>query len=45
MTNAKASIVPQLADCVVRDENEREVRLGDLWREKTIVLCFVRHFG
>jgi hypothetical protein len=45
VTTANASIVPQLADCVVQDEKAHEVRLGDLWKERTIVFCFVRHFG
>jgi hypothetical protein len=45
VTTATASIVPQLADCIVQDENARDVRIGDLWKERTVVLCFVRHFG
>jgi hypothetical protein len=34
-----------LADCVVKDVEGQDVRLGDLWREKPAVLVFVRHFG
>lgn len=29
----------------VLDPDGREVRLGDLWRERTIALVFIRHFG
>jgi len=35
----------QLADAVVQDVDGREVRLGDLWRERPAVLVFVRHYG
>jgi hypothetical protein len=34
-----------LADCVVKDVEGRDVRLGDLWRDAPAVLVFVRHFG
>ena len=27
------------------DEKGGKVRLGDLWRERPVVLAFVRHFG
>lgn len=37
--------VGALADTVVIDPDENEVRLGDLWREKTQVILFLRHFG
>ena len=30
---------------VVQDENGNSVMLGDLWRDKTAVLVFTRHFG
>jgi hypothetical protein len=45
MEAANGAMVPRLADCVVKDEQGADVRLGDLWKERTIVLCFVRHFG
>ena len=35
----------ELADCVVTDEAGREVRLGDLWISRPVVLTWVRHFG
>ena len=35
----------QLAPLVVRDPAGRAHRLGDLWRERTVVLVFIRHFG
>ena len=35
----------ELADCVVKDVEGRDVRVGDLWRDGPVVLVFVRHFG
>ena len=35
----------ELADCIVKDVEGADVRLGDLWREGPVVLVFVRHFG
>jgi hypothetical protein len=29
----------------VTDEQGHTVRLGELWREKPVVLVWVRHFG
>lgn len=37
--------VAALADTVVIDPDENEVRLGDLWKEQTQVILFLRHFG
>jgi hypothetical protein len=34
-----------LADAKVMDEHKQPVRLGDTWRERPVVLTFVRHFG
>jgi hypothetical protein len=34
-----------LADVVVKDTEARDVRLGDLWRDKPAVVVFVRHYG
>ena len=39
-TDAKA-----LADVVLEDHQRREVRIGDLWRERPVVLIFLRHYG
>jgi hypothetical protein len=35
----------ELAGMGVLDPDGREVRLGDLWRDRPIVLVFIRHFG
>ena len=35
----------ELADLIVNDTEGRDVRLGDLWRERPAVLVFVRHYG
>lgn len=40
MKNAAA-----LEDVVLVDSDEREVRLGDLWRERPAVLVWLRHYG
>jgi negative regulator of genetic competence, sporulation and motility len=34
-----------LAEVVVRDIEDREVKLADLWRDRPAVLVFLRHFG
>jgi hypothetical protein len=34
-----------LANLTVLDERGGKVVLGTLWRDKTAVLAFVRHFG
>jgi hypothetical protein len=36
---------PLLADCVVKDVEGRDVRLGETWRDRPAVLVFVRHYG
>ena len=35
----------RLAPLTVLDPAGRPQRLGDLWRERTVVLVFIRHFG
>jgi hypothetical protein len=34
-----------LAKLTVLDETGKTVELGSLWRDQTIVLMFIRHFG
>ncbi len=34
-----------LADIVLRDHEDHEVRLGDLWADRTAVLVWLRHYG
>ena len=34
-----------LAKLTVSDEQGQPSELGSLWRDKTVVLVFVRHFG
>jgi hypothetical protein len=34
-----------LADARILNEQGEPIRLGDLWRDRTVVLAFVRHFG
>lgn len=34
-----------LADLVLQDHDGDDVRLGDLWRERPVVLVFLRHYG
>lgn len=44
-TGPKGSVVERLADVVVQDLDGADVRLGDVWRERPVVLAFIRHFG
>ena len=39
------TVPPELAACELSDEKGGKVRLGDLWRDRPVVLAFVRHFG
>jgi hypothetical protein len=34
-----------LEDIVLPDSDEREVRLGSLWRDAPAVLVWLRHYG
>jgi hypothetical protein len=34
-----------LGDVVLLDDAGARVRLADLWRERPVVLAFLRHFG
>ena len=34
-----------LADLVLRDAEDREVRLGDLWTDGPAALVWLRHYG
>jgi len=39
------STVEKLSDVELGDWQGAPVRLGDLWKERTVVLVFIRHFG
>jgi hypothetical protein len=39
------SFADELAPLAVQDPEGRSVRLGELWRDRHLVLVFVRHFG
>jgi hypothetical protein len=34
-----------LADLVLSDQDSNDVRLGDLWVQKPVVLAWLRHYG
>jgi len=34
-----------LADVALKDHDGNEVRLGDLWGERPVVLAWLRHYG
>jgi hypothetical protein len=34
-----------LRDIVLPDDQGRDIRLGDLWRDTTAVLVWLRHYG
>jgi hypothetical protein len=38
--NAKA-----LQDLVLQDQDGNDVRLGDLWADRPVVLAWLRHYG
>lgn len=38
-------VVERLRDTRVLDLEGGEIRLGDLWAERTVVLVFLRHYG
>jgi hypothetical protein len=38
-------VATRLAGIELSDWEGRRVRLGALWRERTVVLVFIRHFG
>ena len=41
---APTSAAP-LADIVLPDQDGNDVRLGDLWRDRPVVLVWLRHYG
>jgi hypothetical protein len=40
-----ATLADGLRHLVLPDEEGRDVRLGDLWRDATAVLVWLRHYG
>ena len=38
-------LATKLSPIELSDPGEGRVRLGDLWRDRCVVLVFVRHFG
>ncbi len=39
------SLAEALAPIAVTDPDGREVVLGSLWKDRPVVLVFIRHFG
>lgn len=39
------SVAKQLKQVTVFDPDGAAVRLGEQWRDRTVVLAFIRHFG
>ena len=39
------SIAQKLEALTLHDPDDNEVRLGDAWKDRTVVLAFIRHFG
>jgi len=37
--------VRELADISLPDQDGEEVRLGDLWADRPVVLVWLRHYG
>ncbi len=42
---APAARAAALADMVLRDHDDRAVRLGDLWSDRPAALVWLRHYG
>jgi hypothetical protein len=38
-------VATKLAGIELSDWRRERVRLGTLWRDRTVVLAFIRHFG
>lgn len=38
-------VTSRLADIELEDWQGERVRLGGLWRDRAVVLVFIRHFG
>jgi hypothetical protein len=34
-----------LDDIVLPDQNDNQVRLGDLWQDRPVALVWLRHYG
>jgi len=41
----KVSIASRLSPIKVLDPEGRSIELGSYWKEKPVVLVFIRHFG
>ena len=39
------NVAKRLESINVLDPAGQSVRLGDLWRDQTVLLAFIRHFG
>jgi hypothetical protein len=39
------NVAARLASLSLSDPDGNQIRLGDLWRERPVVLAFIRHFG
>jgi hypothetical protein len=40
-----ATAAGSLADMVLPDQDDNDVRLGDLWRDQPAALVWLRHYG
>jgi hypothetical protein len=39
------TVLDALSDLVLPDDEARDVRLGDLWRDGPVALVWLRHYG
>ncbi len=44
-TPARPTGPTRLADLVLQDADGKDVRLGDLWSDRPVVLAWLRHYG
>jgi hypothetical protein len=37
--------IAELEDVRLKDPEDRDVRLGDLWKDRPVVMVWLRHYG
>jgi hypothetical protein len=41
----RTAMAAELADIVLPDHEDHQIRLGELWRERPAALIWLRHYG
>ena len=45
METVRGDELTRIEDIVLRDTDDNEIRIGDLWRDKTVIIVWLRHYG